>query len=663
MIRASRALYMEQTVEPGKLFRFGLFEAEAACSTLTRNGVRVKIQEQPFRVLVLLLERRGEIVPREELRQKLWPEGTYVDFDGSLNVILKKLRAAIDDDSDNPRFIETVPRRGYRFIAPVETVDPQSSAQTALPEPAKFDEQRHSATLQPGSNAIAVQEQKTASRKWYIIGASVLALALAAIAVIRSATKRTPVAVPEYTPKTSLAVIPFSNGGAGPSFDYLRFALPSDVVTDLSYARSISVRPFASTTKYAEGSPDPQAVGRVMNVSYVISGDFVNENGTLKVTAELTRVSDDSVLWRDSVSAPIGELVRLHEDLAQRLQDGVIARVGGPPITNEIPVPHHPRAYDMYLRAIAMPRDPTPNRTAIALLKEAISEDPDYAPAWSELSWRYYLDAEYSNGGEASYRLSDEATARATALDPNGTTNGIAQKAEHGELEAAYDEARALLSRRPDSSDAHFEMSYVYRYAGVFDKAAQECDAALTIDPSNFVFRSCSKVFMYKGNKARAQTFFDLDGNSGWSVRQEMQLALRQKDNAFALALAIIALESGYKDVEIVVADLEHKPSSDVAKIASREESDVMAQSDPEEKYETAAMLSFSGQEQAAMNVLKSAIQTGYCAAPLLQDDPLLNNLRVRTEFQKLKLQADQCQQKFLAHMTSQDFGSKTPLN
>src|SRR5579872_5511355 len=113
---------MEQTVEPGKLFRFGLFEAEPACSTLTRNGVRVKIQEQPFRVLILLLERPSEIVTREELRQKLWPEGTYVDFDGSVNVILKKLRAALDDDSENPRFVETVPRRGYRFIAPVSSI-------------------------------------------------------------------------------------------------------------------------------------------------------------------------------------------------------------------------------------------------------------------------------------------------------------------------------------------------------------------------------------------------------------------------------------------------------------------------------------------------------------------------------------------------------------
>jgi eukaryotic-like serine/threonine-protein kinase len=116
---------MEPAVLSANIFRFGLFEADAVSATLTRKGVRVKIQDQPFRVLTLLLDHPGEIVTREELRQKLWPEGTYVDFDGSLNVILKKLRAAIDDDSDNPRFIETVPRRGYRFIAPVSAIRPK----------------------------------------------------------------------------------------------------------------------------------------------------------------------------------------------------------------------------------------------------------------------------------------------------------------------------------------------------------------------------------------------------------------------------------------------------------------------------------------------------------------------------------------------------------
>src|SRR5262245_19636363 len=116
---------MEQTTASGNLFRFGIFELDSAGGILTRSGARVKIQEQPFRLLLILLERPGEIVSRDELRQRLWPEGTYVDFDGSLNVLLKRLRATIGDDPDNPRFIETIPRRGYRFIAPVAVVQPK----------------------------------------------------------------------------------------------------------------------------------------------------------------------------------------------------------------------------------------------------------------------------------------------------------------------------------------------------------------------------------------------------------------------------------------------------------------------------------------------------------------------------------------------------------
>src|SRR6478752_2828543 len=120
---AARREALMSPAESGNLFRFGLFEADRAGCTLTRNGARVKIQDQPFRLLILLLERPGEIVTREELRQALWPEGTHVDFDGSLNVILKRLRAALNDDPENPRFIETIPRRGYRFIAPVSVIE------------------------------------------------------------------------------------------------------------------------------------------------------------------------------------------------------------------------------------------------------------------------------------------------------------------------------------------------------------------------------------------------------------------------------------------------------------------------------------------------------------------------------------------------------------
>lgn len=127
-----------EAVHPARqLFRFGLFEADAAHNALTRNGVRVKIQDQPFRVLMLLLQRPSEIVTREEFREKLWPDGTFVDFDGSLNAILKKLRAAIDDNSDNPCFVETIPRRGYRFIATVSVIDTATRANHANATPSQ----------------------------------------------------------------------------------------------------------------------------------------------------------------------------------------------------------------------------------------------------------------------------------------------------------------------------------------------------------------------------------------------------------------------------------------------------------------------------------------------------------------------------------------------
>jgi Tol biopolymer transport system component/DNA-binding winged helix-turn-helix (wHTH) protein len=115
---------VEPRVDPKPILRFGLYEADLPNAALTRQGVRIKIQEQPFRILAMLLQRPGEIVTREDLRQALWPEGTHVNFDGSLNAALKKLRAAIQDDAENPRFIETVPRQGYRFLAPVQTVVP-----------------------------------------------------------------------------------------------------------------------------------------------------------------------------------------------------------------------------------------------------------------------------------------------------------------------------------------------------------------------------------------------------------------------------------------------------------------------------------------------------------------------------------------------------------
>ena len=646
---------MDTSVRSPRAYRFGLFEVDLNNAQMTRKGVRLRLQEQPFRILSLLLQRPGQIITREDFRRELWPSGTFVDFDGSLNTALKRLRAALDDDPDNPRFIETVPRKGYRFIAPVEAVD----AEISLPADSPSDYEGKAVAqifgpLQQGAAPASMRQTRIAPLTIALPIGILLLISLAALAVSRFSGKKNEVNATDLAPDNSLSVLPFANGGAGPVFDYLRFAIASDIVTDLTHARSVSVRPFASTTKYAADPKDPQTAGREMKSSYIVSGDFVSEGGKLKVTAELTRVSDGRVLWRDSAAAAPDELVRLHESLSERLQNGVISALGGQQMAGAVPAPHSQRAYDLYLRSVAMPRDPGPNRAAIAALNESVAEDPDYAPAWVELGWRYYFDAEYSGGGEPSYKKSAEAITRAASLDPNGTANSINLNVEHGDLTEGYDKARRLLSRRPDASAAHFQMAYVYRYAGLADQAARECDDALAIDPGNFIFRSCSKVFMYEGNYARAQVFLDLDGNSGWSVRQRMHFALRQRDFPLALALATIAVESGYKDAQVILTELNHESPGALEAVAAQEEAYAASQNDPEEKYEVAAMLSFAGQADRAMRLLGAAVQKNYCATQLLETDPLLAVLRTRKDFQQLKARAAACQESFLAHVKAE---------
>lgn len=633
-----------------KVFRFGLFEADAAGSKLTRAGVRVKIQDQPFRVLIALLENPGEVVTREDLRRRLWPDGTYVDFDECLNVIMKKLRAAIDDDPNNPRFIETLPRKGYRLIAPVEIVPPKPEKQAGGGEqshafPIESTQQKQAAVHLP---PLLISKAVIA----WAAGIS-LAIALVAAALVHYRALRARARVEGSTPtvSSSVAVVPFANSDAGASFDYLRFALASDIVTDLTYARSISVRPFTSTMKYAAHPEDPQAVGRDMKVSYVISGYFVNEGGRLAVTAEMARVADNRVIWRDTLSAAPNELIHLHDDFVWSLQKGVFAALGTGETAGEIPVPHNQQAYDLYLRSVAIPRDPQPNKEAIADLEQSVKVDPNYPPAWVELAWRYYIDASYSNGGEAEYQKSEEASAHAASIDPRGNANWITIRTEHGDLQGAYDLAQKLLLWRPDSWASHFELSYVFRYAGLLDQAEKECDTALASDPGNAILRSCSKVFMYKGNYDRAHVFVDLDGSSGWSVREKMQFALRQKNYPEALALAKVAVETGYSDSEIVRDRLENRPSAALEATAAKAEAFAARQADSEEEYEIGAMLSFAGQSDRAMRVIRAAIRRNYCAAPMLDTDPLLAGLRERPDFGKLKADAAACQHQFLDHV------------
>jgi TolB-like protein len=348
-------------------------------------------------------------------------------------------------------------------------------------------------------------------------------------------TRRSAPSVPAA--RKIVAVLPFSNEGAGPDFNYLRYAIANDLVTDLTSTRSLTVRPFASTSKYGSQPADPEAVGKELHVTDVVAGGFLLDKQNLRVNLELVDVAGNQVLWREEVTVSPQELVTLHDKLALRAVKGLLPAMN---IANasaaDMPAPKNEQALDLFLHSITVPLDPEPNQTAIKMLESSVSLDKDYAPAWGELGWRYYIDYHYGNGGEAAVAKALQSYQRQAELDPNVPSVSTTIRVEQGDLNGAYDQAAEFLRRRPDVSIAHYSMSYVLRYAGLLDEASKECDKALAIDPGFNVFRSCATPFILSGDYAHAQKFIRLDENSGVAATSRTFIALRTGNTAAVLA-------------------------------------------------------------------------------------------------------------------------------
>ncbi len=624
-----------------------------------------------MRVLCRLLERPGEIVTREELRQSLWPEGTYVEFDGSLNAALKRLRFALGDDADNPIFIETVPRRGYRFIAPVEceqtsetnaVATSAESAKSPLPQAAgeRFSGDQSSGDQFSGDHSSSVSRWQPRLR-WMLTGTVVLLLAVAWRYATRSRPSLPPV-------RKVIAVLPFSNEGAGPDFDYLRYAIANDLVTDLTHTRSVTVRPFASTSKYVFQPADPEAVGQELRVTHVVAGGFLldKDKQNLRVNLELVDVDQNQAVWREEITVSPQELVALHDKLASRAAKGLLPAIN---ISNasaaDMPAPKNEQALDLFLHSLTIPLDPIPNQLAIKKLEESVSLDSGYAPAWGELGWRYYNDYHYGNGVEAALAKALQAYKRQSELDPNVPPVSTIIRVEQGDLNGAYDQAAEFLKRRPDSSMAHFQMSYVLRYAGLLDEAGKECDAALALDPGFNGVRSCAFPFILANDYAHAQRYISLDER--FAVFMRMRIALRNRNADAVLAESNAAVQTGYRRADDQLAFfracVNHAPEAELSKAAAKIGTNPVSSNDPELFYQDAEDLGFCSQGEASLRVLRKAVEGNYCPYPAIEKDPLFDPIRQRPEFAELRQAAIHCQQKFLAHREQVDLGGGPTLH
>jgi len=448
--------------------------------------------------------------------------------------------------------------------------------------------------------------------------------------------------------RNAIAVLPLQNMNGDFNVDYLRFALADELTSVLTYSRTLEVRPSSVTRKYVAADLDTRKVGKELRVGRLLSGSFRKQGDQIMVTLEAIDVPTDRLLWQTTVTERADNFIGLQEQLTTQVQRGLLPILGGGgAVESAASRPKNQQAYDFYLRSVAVPHDPAPNKEAIRMLEWAVGIDPSYAPAWEALGQRYYFDSLYGGGGEEMFQRSNSAYERALSLDPErvmAASSLITNRVERGELGRAYDAATDLVNRRPQSADAHFALAYVLRYAGILDRSTQECNTARQLDPGNFTFRTCAWSFLEMGKMDRAIDFVHLDAGSEWAAWVTPYIYLAQGSISEAHDAARNMGKASSYHRELMEACTASPRPADLAKIVHDQEASVMTEPDAEAWYHVGALMAACGQNEPALRLLRAAVQQNYCAYGALLDDPLLKDLRKETQFNQVLTAASNCQ-------------------
>jgi eukaryotic-like serine/threonine-protein kinase len=451
----------------------------------------------------------------------------------------------------------------------------------------------------------------------------------------------------------TIAVLPLENIKNDSENEFLRFALADEIANTLTYARTLEIRPSASTRKYSNGEADSAKIGRQLRVGTVVAGHFLRQDKMVMVTLEAVEVKDNRLVWTGTLTAPADNLIALQNQMAQKVRQELLPALGVSSGALEASsAPANSTGYDLYLRSVSVPHDGAANKEAIVMLERSVGLDPNYAPAWEALGRRYYFDAIYSGGGAAGYQHSNAAYQRALSLEPGRASAAgflATNEVEAGNLDKAYADARELVKRRPDNAFAHFSLAYVLRYAGLLEEAQKECDAAAAIDPGNFNWRSCSFAFLEAGKTSWAKQYLNKDAGSEWTNAVMVSVLMREgrMGEARQATLKMTANPTWMRDFLQVCLDKTR--TTEVHQLAERAQKELLPETDSELKYYQGTLLAACGEKEIAYKFLAKAVDEKYCAYQALQGDPLLSGVQANPEFRQVLQSAEACQKKFLA--------------
>jgi TolB-like protein/DNA-binding winged helix-turn-helix (wHTH) protein/Flp pilus assembly protein TadD len=491
-------------------FQFGVFELDLKAGELRKHGVRVKLQEQPLRVLITLLEHAGEVVTKEELQRQIWLSDTFVDFDHGLHSAITRLREALGDSSESPRFIETFARRGYRFVVPVKTIGPAPDSEAVAP------------TL------IA----KPRGRPWGVGGTILIGLLggsvlLGIVLGFNLGGARQWLSRQSNPTIRSIVVLPLQNLSGDPAQEYFADGMTDALITDLSKVSALRVISRTSAMHYKGTKESLPEIARELNVDGVVEGTVTRSGNRVRITAQLLHASSDEHLWAETYERDLGDVLKLQSEMAQTIAQQVRiqltpqqqARLGSAKAVN-------PQAYEDYLRGRYFWNQRTEAGLwkSVELFQQAIDVDPNSALPYAGLADAYLVLDSWTVEAAPPSEIVPKARAavqKALQLDPTlAEARTVLAGLKHGDWDwsGAGVEYRRSIELDPNYAHAHHWYSQYLCEMGQFDEGITEADRAHALDPLNLMLGIDVGMRLYWARRYREaiapiQKTLELDSN------------------------------------------------------------------------------------------------------------------------------------------------------
>jgi TolB-like protein/DNA-binding winged helix-turn-helix (wHTH) protein/Flp pilus assembly protein TadD len=533
--------------------RFGVFELDLRAGELRKHGLRVRLQGQPFQVLAMLLAHPGEVVTREELQKNLWSADTFVDFDHGLNKAINKVRDALGDSAESPRFVETVSRRGYRFLADVAVAETpvRGAGPTNQPHPGvEARNRRDLASKFPLLNHLL----PSAAWKISVFGLGLLLASLAASKVYFS-NRPSPVI-------RSLAVLPLESLSSDASQDYFADGMTDELISDLGQIRALRVISRTSVMAYKHARKPLPQIARELNVDAVVEGTVLRSRDQVRITAQLIEAATDKHLWSQSYEGELRDTLALQNKVAKAIADQIQINLNPQEQaalkTVKVVIPE---AYESYLKGRYFWNKRTADglKVALAYFNQAIDEDPKYAPAYSGLADTYALLADWEYGVMTPKEALPKAKAAAIkALELDNTLgeahNSLAFCLDvfDWDLDSAGKEFRRAIELNPSYATAHQWYAAHLIVSGRNDEAIAEIRKAEILDPLSLIISADLADFLviahsYDESIRESRKTIEMDPNFALAHNQLGQAYLQKQmqDEAIAELQKAVQLSGG----------------------------------------------------------------------------------------------------------------------